>query len=232
MAGETKVRLVTATEGEPPRGFNVRLEGVTLADLIQMKCWSGARECLRISSEGRLGALQFSNGQLTHAVAPDLVGEAAVFELLLWKTGDCEPCLNTLPPRSAVRRSWQSLLLDAAKALDEENAASDAPLSEEFTDFDNTTSTSSSRMASLRMSDDGQVLESVGAAKGLASTVTYALHMANHIGVAFGFDGFSGCELRNGELRTVLVVEDDGDVSAYQSDSEADVAQARARAGI
>jgi hypothetical protein len=233
MAGESKARLVmAATEAGPAQGFNVRLEGVTLADLIQMKCWSGARECLRISSEGRLGALQFSNGQLTHALAPDLVGESAVFELLLWKTGDCEPCLSSLPPRAAVRRSWQSLLLDAAKTLDEEAAASDAPLSAEVTDLDNPTSPSSSRVVSLRMSEGGQILESVGAAKELASTATYALHMANHIGVAFGFDGFSGCELRNGELRTVLVVEENGDVSAYQSDSEADVAHARARAGI
>lgn len=233
MAGDSKARLVTAaTEGEPARGFSVRLEGVTLADLIQMKCWSGARECLRISSEGRSGALQFSNGQLTHAVAPGLVGENAVFELLLWKTGDCEPCLSSLPPRSAVRRSWQSLLLDAAKAMDDEAAGLDAPVNAEVTDLDNTMMPLSSRAVWLRMSDGGQVLESAGEVKDLASTATYALHMASHIGVALGFDDFSGCELRNGELRTVLVVEDDGDVSACQSDSEADVAQARARAGI
>jgi hypothetical protein len=197
-----------------------------------MKCWSGARECLRISSEGRVGALQFSNGQLTHAVAPGLVGESAVFELLLWTSGDCEPCASSLPPRSAIHRSWQGLLLDATKAMDEEAAVADGLLGPEVTELDNTTMPLSSRAAWLRMGDGGQVLESAGAVKDLASTATYALHMANHIGVALGFDDFSGCELRNGELRTVLVVEDDGDVSAYQSDCEADVAQARARAGI
>jgi hypothetical protein len=176
--------------------------------------------------------LQFSNGQLTHAVAPGLVGENAVFELLAWETGDCEPSLSSLPPRSVVRRSWQSLLLDAAKAMDEDAAGLDAPVNAEVTDLVNATLPLSPRAVWLRMSEGGQVLDSAGAAKDLASTATYALHMASHIGVALGFDDFSGCEWRNGQLRTVLVVEDDGEVSAYQSDSEADVAQARARAGI
>lgn len=228
MAGDGKVRLVTA--GGPPQGFSVRLEGITLADLIQMKCWSGARECLRISSDGRVGAVQFSGGHLTHAVAPGLVGEAAVFELLAWKTGDCEPCLSSLPPRSAVRRSWQSLLLHAAKAIDEEAAASAGPVADSAKAPAATTPPS--RRASLRMSMDGQLLESSGAAKELASTATYALHMASHIGVTLGFDTFSGCELRSRELFTVLIVEENGDVSAHQSEREADVAQARARAGL
>lgn len=232
MAADSKVRLVTqGTEGEPAQGFNVRLAGVSLADLIQMKCWSGARECLRLSSQGRLGVLQFSNGQLTHAVAPGLVGEDALFELLSWTSGDCEACTCALPPRSAIHRSWQSLLLDAAKTLDEEAAGLDEPLGTEVTELDNTT-TLSPRAVSLRMSGDGMVLESTGVAKDLASTTTYALHMASHIGAALGFEAFNGCELCNGKLWTVLAMDEQGDVWAYQSDSEADVAQARALAGI
>jgi hypothetical protein len=238
MASDTKVRLVTtATAGEVGQGFNARLAGVTLADLIQMKCLSGARECVRVSSGDKVGALQFSSGQLTHAVAPDLVGEGAVLALLRWKTGDCEACSSLLPPRSMVRRSWQSLLLDAAKAMDEEAAASKrasiGSTSPPVVDLDDSSPPPApSRIVSVRMTADGQVIESAGAADDLAASSAYAMHMANHIGLELGLDAFAGCELRGGELRTVLVVEENGDVSAYQSNRDSDVAQARARAGL
>ncbi len=232
MASETNVRLVTraTAKGAAGQGFNARLAGVTLADLIQMKCLSGARECVRILSGDKVGALQFSNGQLTHAVAPDLLGESAVLALLLWKTGDCEPCSSLLPPRSAVRRSWQSLLLDVAKAMDEQATVAGAALAVDLAD--DTPTPVRSRAVSVRMTADGQVLESVGEAEELAATTAYALHMANHIGLGLGLDAFAGAEMRGGALRTVLVVEDSGEVSAHQSIHDADVAQARTRAGL
>ena len=119
MASETNVRLIAPAEARASEGFTARLMGVTLADLIQMKCMSGATESIRILSAGKLGMLQFLKGHLTHAATGDLLGDSAVLELLRWKTGDCELFVGVLPHGSLVRRSWQSLLLGAAQESDE-----------------------------------------------------------------------------------------------------------------
>jgi len=237
MASETKVRLLTsATPMDSPEGFKAMLTGVTLADLIQMKCMSGASECLRISSSGKVGVLQFSDGQLTHAATNDLLGESAVLELLNWKTGDCEPFAMALPQSSAIRRAWQSLLLASAQATDERvhSLENTRPSPDRATveQGGNMTETPRSNSVSVRLSSDGQVLTSAGAAEDLAAAAAYALHMANQIGEYLGLDLFKGCELRGGDLRTVLVMEDNGDAFALQSDTEADVVGLRTRVGL
>ena len=237
MASETKVRLLTsATPMDSPEGFKAMLTGVTLADLIQMKCMSGASECLRISSSGKVGVLQFSDGQLTHAATNDLLGESAVLELLNWKTGDCEPFAMALPQSSAIRRAWQSLLLASAQATDERvhSLENTRPSPDRATveQGGNMTETPRSNSVSVRLSSDGQVLTSAGAAEDLAAAAAYALHMANQIGEYLGLDVFKGCELRGGDLRTVLVMEDNGDAFALQSDTEADVVGLRTRVGL
>jgi hypothetical protein len=235
MGSEKKIRLVVPDSGTGlAQGFSARLTGVTLADLIQMKCLSGASECIRIASAGKVGALQFSKGQLSHAATADLQGDNAVLELLNWRTGDCAPCATPLPPQSLVRRPWQGLLLHAAKTIDERAAAAPEPApSTAVAELGEDTPTPvRARPVSLRLSRDGQVLESTAGADDLAATTAYAVHMANYIGQRLGLDAFSGGELRAGELRTVLVAEASGDVLAFQSEREADVAQARARAGV
>ena len=119
MASETNVRLVAASVNASSEGFTARLKGVPLADLIQMKCLSGATESVRIQSAGKTGILQFLKGHLTHAATNDLIGDSAVVELLRWKTGDCDAFAGSTPPGALVRSSWQSLLLGAAQEIDE-----------------------------------------------------------------------------------------------------------------
>jgi hypothetical protein len=232
MVSETKVRLIAPAEAHASEGFTARLMGVTLADLIQMKCMSGATESIRILSAGKMGMLQFLKGHLTHAATRDLLGDSAVLELLQWRTGDCELFAGTLPHGSLVRRSWQSLLLGAAQESDERARLREGSgVRESLADAGSETPTPvRSRAVSVRMSREGQILHSVGAAEDLASAAAYALHMAIYIGESLGLDAFKGCEFRAGELRTLLVIEETrGEVLAVQSEAEADVADARAR---
>jgi hypothetical protein len=232
MASETKVRLIAPAEAPASEGFTARLMGVTLADLIQMKCMSGATESIRILSAGRMGMLQFLKGHLTHAATSGRLGDDAVLELLQWRTGDCESFAGSLPHGSLVRRAWQSLLLGAAQESDERARLRAGPgVRESLSDARSETPTPGrTRAVSVRMSRDGQVLHSVGAAEELASASAYASLMATYIGESLGLDAFRGCEFRAGELRTLLVVEEtSGELLAVQSEAEADVAEARAR---
>lgn len=230
MASESKVRLVdsSAPAGE---GFNARLVGVTLADLIQMKCMSGATESVRVSSSGRFGILHFEQGQLTQAATRELRGDAAVLELLNWRTGDCTPVAATLPQNSTVRRSWQSLLLAAVKATDE-RAHGLLPSTLPAEVSDNRFPPLPPETTSVRLNMTGQVLSSTGPAEDLAAATAYVLHVATHIGEALGLDPFQGCEFRNGELHTLVVKQTDGEVLAVQSPVDAEVAEARAALGL
>jgi hypothetical protein len=230
MATETKVRLVgPAEQASTEQGFNATLKGITLADLIQIKCLSGTSECLRISSAGRIGILHFAKGQLTHAATNDLLGEKAVLELLGWQTGDCEPLSLAPSPSASVHRSWQSLLLAYAQAADEAANADDEAELDASVDA---AALDRSSALSVRLSKDGQVLGMVGPADELASATAYALYMVNYIGECLGLDAFAGCEMRAGETRTVLVMEGDGEVQAIQSTCETDVIEARSRVGL
>jgi hypothetical protein len=254
MASDTKARIVVHPEQGETRtaeGFDARLKGVTLADLIQMKCLSGATECVRIKSADKIGMLQFASGNLTHAVAGDLAGGPAVIELLNWKTGACEPVGTALPGDASVRGPWQSLLLAAATALDErarfqqQNASSASRSAsregrvalqekETSTAIFNVQSPPAARSAAcaVKLDSAGRVLKAKGEVDDLAAATAYVLHVAEHIGTSLGLDAFKGCEFRAGELRTVVVVEANGEVLAVQSNQEADVAEAKMRIGF
>lgn len=231
MASETNVRLVAHPGAS--QGFTATLAGVTVADLIQMKCLSGATESLRILSSGRLGILQFVKGTLTHAATANLLGDDAVLELLRWRTGDCEPSVAPAPAGSVVRRAWQSLLLSSAQAIDERVHERSGARTTSVVDLGGDTPTPvRSRGVSVRMNRDGQVLDSRGASEDLAAATAYALHMATYIGESLGLDAFCGAEFRAGELRTVVVIEGNGDVVALQSAADAALADAQVRLGL
>ena len=102
-------------------GFDAKLRGVSLADLIQLQCLSGASECFYVTSGRKSGVLHFSKGAITHAIAGDLDGDQAVLELLGWTNGTFEQASIPASNESLVRSSWQGLLIEAALVQDERN---------------------------------------------------------------------------------------------------------------
>jgi len=229
-------------------GFNATLKGVTLADLVQMKCLSGAAECFRITSGQRTGTLYFFKGTITHATAGEFVGDRAVVELLGWTTGTFEPAAASAPANSLVRRSWQNLLLDAAQVRDERNrhvallsqsrdsGARPGPLPPKESPMKSITrpltAVAPASVAEVRLDATGRVVNGKSENEELTAVTAYVLHVAGHIGVGLGLDPFKGCEFRSGELRTIISVEESGEVAAVQSKSEADVIELRRRAGL
>jgi hypothetical protein len=134
-----------------------------------------------------------------------------------------------------VSRSWQSLLLSFAQESDEHAAEYERAKTGEVStpvDFGSSPTPSSAPVVSVRMNRDGQVLESVGSAEDLAAASAYALHMAIYIGETLGLDAFKGAEFRAGDVRTLVVVEKNGDLSAFRSTVDANLADARTRAGL
>lgn len=103
----------------PNSGFAGRLDGATVADLVQLECAAGRTRAIKVQSRGRTGYLCFESGKLVHAIAPGAVGDAAVLQILGWQDGAFEPAKVRWPATPSVRSSWQHLVLSAAHAADE-----------------------------------------------------------------------------------------------------------------
>jgi hypothetical protein len=100
-------------------GFAVRLDGASLADLIQMECMRGTRRVIRVSSAQGTGYLFFDRGQLLHATTGTHTGDPAVLSILSWSNGTYEASEQAWPVRTTVESSWQNLLLLSAQHADE-----------------------------------------------------------------------------------------------------------------
>jgi hypothetical protein len=105
--------------GTPSGGFAARLDGASLADLVQIECMRGVKRVIRVTSEARYGFLYFDQGQVVHAATAGRVGESAALFILGWKTGTFEACEQVWPVRHTIHTTCQALVLRAAQQEDE-----------------------------------------------------------------------------------------------------------------
>ena len=90
----------------------------TLVDLIQMECSVMATRAVRIDRGETSGRIYFARGQVIHAEVGDITGEAALFEMLCWKSGHIVVADGVHPAAETIDRHWQSLLLAATPAAE------------------------------------------------------------------------------------------------------------------
>ena len=229
-------------------GFQARIKGANLADLVQMECLAGSRRVVRVTSGDQVGYLFFRTGHLVHALARSLIGEAAAMEMLGWDEGTFEPAERDWPARDSITCNWQSLLLRAAQARDERDAGSvvalhtdgrpktrppQVPIGESI-EFDVTpirvaghTLRSEDFQLFLRMNRDGAVVASHGSTQDFADIAAYALRLAQLIGDGFGIEKFVAMECTFKEGRCFIVQEDSGEVVALKPKAQTDTGSLR-----
>jgi hypothetical protein len=228
-------------------GFQARIKGANLADLVQMECLAGSRRVVRVTSGDQVGYLFFRTGHLVHALARSLIGEAAAMEMLGWDEGTFEPAERDWPARDSITCNWQSLLLRAAQARDERDAGSvvalhadgrpktkpPGPIGESI-EFDVTpirvaghTLRSEDFQLFLRMNRDGAVVASHGSTQDFADIAAYALRLAQLIGDGFGIEKFVAMECTFKEGRCFILQEDSGEVVALKPRPQTDASSLR-----
>jgi len=107
-------------------GFDIRLPGAQLGDLIQINCHNRIRGSFRVSSGALEGFLFFDAGQLVHAACDARVGLDAMVIMLGWRGGSIEPCALPWPSEPSIGMGADALLLSAAQRLDEQARAEEA----------------------------------------------------------------------------------------------------------
>jgi DNA-binding response OmpR family regulator len=106
-------------EGESEK-FQGTLSDLHLADIIQLKCMSGASAVLQFTGpKGEKARVYFEGGQVHHATAPGKEGVAAFNEIVSWKGGQISEVSGAGPSPRTIRDDWQMLLMEAVRRIDE-----------------------------------------------------------------------------------------------------------------
>jgi Domain of unknown function (DUF4388) len=124
MKANGKQDIGTVRTPEPALGFHAKLDGASLWDLVQMECLARSRLVVEVTGEGGVGYLYFDEGRVVHASTLRQRGEAAALEILAWTTGTFQESNRSWPSSGpTIDVSHESLLLNAAKRLDDSRAS-------------------------------------------------------------------------------------------------------------
>jgi CheY-like chemotaxis protein len=103
-------------------GFSGTLRQVGLQEVVQMECIGRHSSILEIHNPQMHGQIYIENGAIIHAMVGTLLGDHAFYKLLSLKGGEFQLKPFQPPPQRTVRERWEFLIMDAARAADEETA--------------------------------------------------------------------------------------------------------------
>ncbi len=215
---------------EIPRGFSVRLEGASLFDLVQLECLSAERSILRVLAGSASGLLFFRGGNLVHAVTGQLVGEPAVRAMLAWPAGQVRPCERLWPAVESITASWQSVLLRAAQAADEDARVDNVvtfPAREPGREEIAPEAADLSGMRRASVSSVGEV-DAPGGESSLAEAISYALELLDRVGEALAIDRPHRVEVWTEQAHGFALRNDAGDTRIAWGPKDADASALRA----
>lgn len=100
--------------------FQGTLSDLHIADIIQLKCISGATSMLEFTGpRGEKARVYFENGQVRHATAPGKEGLAAFNQIVDWKGGVISEVPVPHGTPHTINLEWQVLLMEAVRESDE-----------------------------------------------------------------------------------------------------------------
>jgi DNA-binding response OmpR family regulator len=108
--------------------FHATLSDLHLADIIQLKCISGATSLLEFTnSRDEKARVYFENGQVRHAICPGNEGRAAFDEIVVWRGGKITEIPVPSGTPHTIHLDWQILLMEAVRKMDESRGAQAEP---------------------------------------------------------------------------------------------------------
>ena len=110
--------------GDEGTKFQGKLSDLHIADIVQLKCMSGATSVLEFTGpRGEKARVWFENGQVRHATAPGREGVSAFNEIVNWKGGMISEVSGAGDSPRTIDLDWQILLMEAVRKIDEASAA-------------------------------------------------------------------------------------------------------------
>jgi DNA-binding response OmpR family regulator len=101
------------------KGFQGKVFGLQLTDIIQMNCLSRLTTALVITRDGEKGVIFFNEGEVVHAECGDQKGTEAFYKILSWQEGEFVSNIGFIPPIQTIYQNWEHLLVEAMRRNDE-----------------------------------------------------------------------------------------------------------------
>ena len=108
-------------------GFSGAISVQTLPDIVQLYVLSSATGVLSVRHSGVIGQLFFAHGEILHAVTDGASGESAFYEIMMWSGGEFSMRMGVTAPVRTVTSSWQELLMESVRRVDEKGRPTDRP---------------------------------------------------------------------------------------------------------
>lgn len=99
--------------------FQGSLKELPVPDIVQLMSVSGKTGVFTLVRGGDRGYIYLKNGQMVHSQIGEVSGEEAVYALAIWSSGDFQFTPNEETDQNTIHKSNTSLLMEAARRLDE-----------------------------------------------------------------------------------------------------------------
>lgn len=101
------------------KGFQGKVYGLSLADIIQMSCLGRLTTALVVHRDGEEGTIYFNEGEVVHAECGEKQGVEAFFKILSWEEGEFVSNMGVTSPVQTIHQNWEHLLVEAMRRNDE-----------------------------------------------------------------------------------------------------------------
>jgi DNA-binding response OmpR family regulator len=102
------------------KGFQGKVIGLQLTDIIQMNCLGRLTTALIITKDGERGVIFLNEGEIIHAECGEQKGTDAFYKILSWQEGEFVSNTDLAPSAQTISQSWEHLLIEAMRRNDEE----------------------------------------------------------------------------------------------------------------
>ena len=101
------------------KGFQGKVFGLQLTDIIQMNCLSRVTAALTITKDSEKGVIYLNEGEIVHAECGEQKGTDAFYSILGWQEGEFVSNIGIVSPVHTIHQSWEHLLVEGMRRNDE-----------------------------------------------------------------------------------------------------------------
>ncbi len=101
------------------KGFQGKVFGLQLTDIIQMNCLSRVTTALTFTKDSEKGVIYLNEGEIVHAECGEEQGTDAFYKIMSWQEGEFVSNIGIVSPLQTIHQSWEHLLVEAMRKSDD-----------------------------------------------------------------------------------------------------------------
>jgi YesN/AraC family two-component response regulator len=101
------------------KGFQGKVFGLQLTDIIQMNCLSRVTTALTFTKDSEKGVIYLNEGEIVHAECGEEKGTDAFYKIMSWQEGEFVSNIGIVSPLQTIHQSWEHLLVEAMRKSDD-----------------------------------------------------------------------------------------------------------------